>query len=405
MRIKNDSDAHQKVVLSKEVNKPLLLNVIFTPFLSVILNQNSIFVSCSISHEKSNIMLKACFKKHTFEFITPGGTSRGVLNTKDSWYIIVYDDQFPDQKGIGECSLIYGLSIDKPDLFESKLTEVVNNIEKWDLWLEGGLDDFPAIRMGLETAIKDLLEGGEQILFPSEFTEGRAQIPINGLVWMGDYRIMKERVIEKINAGFHCIKIKIGAIKFDEEIALLKLIRKDFSDKDIEIRVDANGAFAPGDAMEKLNRLSEYNLHSIEQPVKPGQWDVMAELCRKSPLAIALDEELIGIKTESEIRNMLTVIKPQYIILKPSLLGGMRQSYRFIAEAEKQDINWWVTSALEGNIGLNAIAQWTYTLNNNVPQGLGTGMLFSNNIPSPLAIEMGGLFYDCQGIWDLSTIT
>lgn len=349
-------------------------------------------------------MLKAFTKKHTFEFITPGGTSRGILKTKDSWYIVIYDDDYSNVYGIGECSIIKGLSIDNAEDMETKLDAVVNDINNWAYWLEEGLDDFPSIRFGLETAIKDIAEGGNRLLFTSEFTEGRAQIPINGLVWMGDYQIMRERLIEKIKLGYRCVKIKIGAIDFADELNLLKLVRADFSESDIELRVDANGAFTPDNALEKLKQLSQYNIQSIEQPIMAHQREQMAELCKSSPIPIALDEELIGLMKEDEIGCMLDTINPQYIVVKPSLLGGLRQSQIVINEAEKRNIEWWVTSALEGNIGLNAIAQWTYSLDNNMAQGLGTGMLFKNNIPSPLSIEEAGLFYDQNKDWDLNHI-
>lgn len=349
-------------------------------------------------------MLKARFRKHTLNFITPGGTSRGILTSKDSWILIVYVEDSPEIYGIGECSIIRGLSIDDRPDFEYKINEVCNDINNWQYWLEKGLVDFPSLRFGLEMAIKDLSEDDNFVLFPSEFTEGMGSIPINGLVWMGNYREMRDRIIDKIESGYSCIKLKVGAINFDDEISLLKLIRKDFSSDDIELRLDANGAFNKNDASEKLKKLSEFKIHSIEQPVSPKQHQLMSELCSTSPIPIALDEELIGIHKISDIRKLLEVIQPQYIILKPGLLGGWSQSSLFIREAENQNIGWWVTSALEGNIGLNAIAQWTYTLNNPLPQGLGTGQLFSNNFNSPLSIRKGYLHYDQNKTWDIDNI-
>lgn len=349
-------------------------------------------------------MLKASFKKHVFQFKRPGGTSRGVLSTKDSWYLIIFDSEQPGIKGIGECSIIKGLSIDDRPDFEQKLQAVIRNIGKHKHWLNAGLDDFPSIRFGLEMALSDLANGGSKILYPSLFTNHMKGIPINGLVWMGAFDFMREQIVEKINTGFRCIKLKIGAINFDDELSLLKMIRKEFNEDELELRVDANGAFQADEALEKLKRLSEYRLHSIEQPVRQGQWVEMAKLCYETPLPIALDEELIGIKKQDEIRKMLETIKPQYIILKPSLVGGWLQSGQFIEEAEKLGISWWVTSALEGNIGLNAISQWTATLNNPMPQGLGTGQLFTNNIPSPLFIENAELFFNIRNYWDLNSI-
>ncbi len=350
-------------------------------------------------------MLKAFFEKQIFNFRQPGGTSRGVLTSKNSWFIIVYDDDNPQVKGIGECSILAGLSIDDRPDFEQKITQVCEDINNWQNWLEEELFEFPAIRFGLETAIRDLYVDGTKLLFPSSFTDGKASIPINGLVWMGDYLTMRKRIIDKIESGYNCIKIKIGAINFDDELNLLRLIRNDFSEKDIELRLDANGAFSPDEASEKLKSLSEFAVHSIEQPIKQNQWESMAKLCRTSPIPIALDEELIGIHKKQDIIQMLETIIPQYIILKPSLLGGWKQSNIFIEEAENYNIGWWVTSALESNIGLNAIAQWAYSLQNDMPQGLGTGQLFTNNIPSPLNIENANLRYNTSSSWDLKSLT
>lgn len=349
-------------------------------------------------------MLEAFFKKHTLNFKQPGGTSRGVLTSKQSWFIFIFEKDNPQIKGVGECSILKGLSIDDRPDFEHKLKQVCDNINTWQHWLEDGLFEFPAIRFGVEMAIKDLSVGGTKILFPSLFTEGKDSISINGLVWMGDYLTMRKRIIDKIDYGYSCVKIKIGAINFDDELKLLKLIRNDFTEKEIELRLDANGAFAPDEAIEKLDKLSEFAVHSIEQPIKQHKWEKMSEICKLSPIPIALDEELIGIHRRDNIKQMLEIIKPQYIILKPGLLGGWKQSNTFIDEAENHNVGWWVTSALESNIGLNAIAQWTYTLKNSMPQGLGTGQLFNNNIPSPLEIVDAKLGYSTLLDWDLNEI-
>ena len=349
-------------------------------------------------------MLKASFKKHTFVFKQPGGTSRGVLSTKDSWYLVLYDDKNPQVKGIGECSIIERLSIDDRPDFEDKLVEVCSKINDFQQWLKSGLEDFPAIRFALETALIDLENKGQRILFLSDFIEGKQGIPINGLVWMGNYQFMKEQIIAKIEAGFRCLKLKIGAINFEDEIKLLQMIRKEFNASELELRVDANGAFQTNEAPEKLKRLSDFQLHSIEQPIRQGYWEEMARLCETSPIPIALDEELIGICEESVINEMLEIIKPRYIILKPSLLGGFKQSEKFIHAAEQKEIDWWVTSALEGNIGLNAISQWTAKLGNPMPQGLGTGQLFTNNIDSPLFIQNAQLFHDEKNLWNLNQV-
>ncbi|MEJ2596237.1 MAG: o-succinylbenzoate synthase [bacterium] len=349
-------------------------------------------------------MSRSAVIKHTLSFKIPGGTSRGVLTRKDSWYIILYGDDNGQKMGIGECSLIPGLSPDdKPD-FREKLYEVLDGSQPLSQHLSKGLEQYPAIRFGLETAIMDLKQGGTRQLFPSSFLRGEAGIPINGLVWMGEYHFMKQQILQKIKEGFRCIKIKVGAIDFEDELRLLKMIRSDFNENELELRVDANGAFPFDVALEKLSRLSEFRIHSIEQPIRQGQWQEMAALCESSPIPIALDEELIGITETRQKQILLETISPQYIILKPSLLGGYQPCESYIRYAERNGIGWWVTSALEGNIGLNAIAQWTATLGNSLPQGLGTGQLFSNNIPSPLFIKNAKLYYDPETGWDLNSL-
>ncbi len=346
-------------------------------------------------------MLKASYKKYLLKFKHPGRTSRGILHEKETWFIFVYDDINPEIKGVGECGLFRGLSVDDRPDYEEKLNEVCESISGNKFWLEEGLTKFPSIKFGLETALLDLKNKGKRIIFPSEFTKGNTSIPINGLIWMGSFSLMKNQVKQKLEEGFRCIKIKIGAIDFEKEISLIKMIRREFSENDIEIRVDANGAFSPDEALEKLKRLSDHKLHSIEQPIRSGQFKEMAQLCKHSPLPIALDEELIGIFDINEKQKLLETIKPQYIILKPSLTGGFSGSEEWIRIAEENKISWWITSALESNIGLNALAQWTYTLNNPAFQGLGTGSLFTNNFNSPLILHGQNLFYDAEKSWDL----
>jgi len=344
-------------------------------------------------------MLKASFKKYTLNFNFPAGTSRGVLQQKDSWFIILSIDNL--KNGIGECGLLKGLSFDDKPGYEDKIQEVcaeINTTQKYDLQK---LVEFPSIRFGLEMAFLDLQSKLERILFPSNFAEGKDSININGLVWMGEFDFMLKQIREKIEKGFSCIKLKIGAIDFEKEILLIHSIRKEFSETDIEIRVDANGAFSPKEALEKLKRLAEYDLHSIEQPIKQGQWEEMAKLCEGTPLPIALDEELIGIFEKKKKEELLNQIKPQYIILKPSLVGGFAVSEEWIELAEQNNIGWWVTSALESNIGLSAISQWTYKLGNKMPQGLGTGQLYTNNFESPLIITNGQLNYLPSITWNL----
>jgi o-succinylbenzoate synthase len=344
--------------------------------------------------------MKASFRNINLQFKFPAGTSRGVLLHKPSSFLILEKDGFT---GIGECSTIPNLSIDTVETYSEKLEEVCQLLNEGYDSSTIVLDDFPSIAFGLETALLDLEANGSKILFPSAFTHGKTGIPINGLVWMGDKDFMQKQIWEKIAAGYHCIKLKVGAIDFETELEIISGIRNEFSPDDMEIRLDANGGFTPSDALEKLNKLSKFQIHSIEQPIKPRQFEKMAELCRQSPIPIVLDEELIGVKpTDKEF--ILEKIKPSYIILKPSLIGGFLESEEWIQLADKHHVNWWITSALEANIGLNAIAQWTFTLNSSLPQGLGTGQLYHNNIPSPLVIEKAKLFYKPDFDWDLSSI-
>jgi len=335
--------------------------------------------------------LEASFSKFNLKFKQPGGTSRGILHYKETYFIRVSNTI---DIGIGECALFRGLSIDDVPDYEQKLQWLCNNVNLDMDFLLTELIEFPSILFGLEQALLSLKSKDNYELFPSEFTKGKDSIPINGLIWMGDKSFMQKQLKEKISKGFSTIKLKIGAIDFSTELAILKSIRNEFSADEIELRVDANGAFLPGEAMEKLKILSEFDLHSIEQPIKPGQWEEMAKLCDESPLAIAMDEELIGVFNDSDKKKLIRVIQPQYIILKPSLIGGYIGTDTWIELAEENNIGWWITSALESNIGLNAIAQYTYKLRSKIPQGLGTGGLFTNNIDSPLLVNNGALYYN-----------
>ena len=349
-------------------------------------------------------MLQATFQKYTLQFKQASGTSRGVLRTKDSWFIFLQNTDNPAITGIGECGLLKGLSADDVPEYEAKVAEVCQTINNYDYWLSEGLRTFPSIHFGLEIALKDLAAQGSKILFPSDFTEKEMPVPINGLIWMGAKQFMFDQIKTKLAAGFDCIKLKIGAIDFAAELDLLKYIRQQFSAKDIEIRVDANGAFKPSNALEKLKRLSEFDLHSIEQPIKQGQLQEMAQLCEKTPLPIALDEELIGVFTADKKRMVIKTIRPQYLIFKPSFIGGYSGTQEWIDLCKEFDTPWWMTSALESNIGLNAIAQWTAVLDNPMPQGLGTGQLYTNNIESPLTVKDGRIHYQQDGQWDLSNL-
>lgn len=345
--------------------------------------------------------MKATYYKYILNFKKPGGTSRGILTKKETWFIFIEQDE---QLGIGECGILRSLSIDDRPDYEQKLQWVCENINLGKEILFNELTEFPSIQFGLEQAFISLNSQNPFLLFPSDFTNNNASIYINGLIWMGDEAFMKQQIQEKLKLGFNCLKMKIGAIDFESEIKLLKTIRKNFSANEVELRVDANGAFTPGGALEKLERLSEFDLHSIEQPIKPNQPDEMAKLCENSPVPIALDEELIGIHDVTNKEKLIQIIKPQYIILKPSLTGGYKKSKEWIDIADTNNIGWWVTSALESNIGLNAIAQWTHTLNNEMPQGLGTGSLYTNNFESPLIVKNGQLIHAKDLQWDITGV-
>lgn len=345
-------------------------------------------------------MLKATYTKYTLNLTEERGTSRGWLQTKDSWFIKIWKEDQPNEIGIGECSYLPGLNPEKIENYEAKVAEVCEKINEHPFWLDNGLTEFPSIHFGLETALLDLEKKGNKILFETAFSSSQKSIPINGLIWMGSFENMMEQVDEKIASGFRCIKLKIGAIDFEKELHILKSIRE--KSADIELRVDANGAFSPAEALEKLKRLSEYNLHSIEQPIKQGLPATMNQLCKESPLPIALDEELIGKFTREEKAKTLDEINPPYIILKPSLIGGIKGSKQWIELAEERSINWWITSALESNIGLNAISQFVATTGNIMFQGLGTGKLYTNNIDSPLQVVGDEIHYKKELNWDLS---
>ena len=337
-------------------------------------------------------MYKASVEKYVLDFKRPSGTSRGVLTKKDSWFIRIWETKNPAIVGIGEASIIQNLSPEWDEHYEDFLEVVVKNINEYVNEGREGLLAYPSIYFAIETALLDLKNGGEGVVFPSDFVTNQAPITINGLIWMGSKEYMFEQINEKIEEGYSCLKLKIGAIDFSSELDLLDFIRSKFSKDQLELRVDANGAFLPKDALHQLNELAQFDLHSIEQPIKQGQLTEMAELCAKTPVPIALDEELIGVHSKNEKQALLRKINPHYIILKPSLIGGFRGSDEWIELAESLNIDWWITSALESNIGLNAIAQYTFIKNNPLPQGLGTGQLYTNNIPSGLTISEGKLF-------------
>ena len=343
--------------------------------------------------------MKATFKKYSLTFKQASGTSRGILHTKETYFLKIENEH---TFGIGECAVFKGLSADDRPDYETKLQWLCTNIHVPKIELLTALVEFPSIQFGLEQALLSLESSSTFELFPSKFTKSIDTISINGLIWMGSKEFMNQQIKDKLAAGFSTIKMKIGAIDFETELNLLKSIRKEFSSKEIELRVDANGAFIPSEALEKLKKLSDFEIHSIEQPIKQGQLHEIADLCLKTPLPIALDEELIGVFNVTKQQELLQTINPQYIILKPSLVGGFSGSEQWIQFAENEKINWWITSALESNVGLNAIAQWTYTLGNKMPQGLGTGGLFTNNFECPLEVETGRLQYNIKKDWNFN---
>jgi len=333
-------------------------------------------------------MKTAKFHQYILNFKQPSGTSRGVLNTKETYFIEIFED---DKKGIGECSLFRGLSFDDDDDYEDALEWACRNINLKLEELQEELINHPSIIFGIEQALLNLEYQGD-LYFPSDFTDGKDSIKINGLIWMGNSDFMQSQIKEKLENDFTCIKLKIGT-DWDSEKEILKSLRQKFPKEKIELRVDANGAFSPEQAKIVLQELADLDIHSIEQPIEAGNWEAMAELCKNTPTPIALDEELIGVLNFESKKDLLKEINPQYIILKPSLIGGFSGSDEWINLAEKNNIGWWITSALESNIGLNAIAQYTYTKKNPMPQGLGTGSLFTNNFETPLFLEGENLWF------------
>lgn len=372
-------------------------------------------------------MYKIEISERTLHFKQPAGTSRGVYTTRHSYYLTLTSDEMPGVEGVGECATLPDLSCDAKPEYEMTLRQVCQMVEQMGRIPYDMIRAYPSITFGLETAfasffdeakkklgemnlsegktsVEILKEAGVSVptgmenlvnLFDSPFGRGEEGITINGLVWMGTYEEMLARLEEKLQAGFHCVKLKIGAIDFFKELDLIKRIRDVYTQEQVELRVDANGGFLPENAMSQLEALAKYDIHSIEQPIKQHQWPKMAQLCRETPLPIALDEELIGVNVRSMKEALLDTIRPQYIILKPSLHGGIYGCNEWIQLASQRGIGSWITSALESNIGLNAIAHYAakvYGPNVEMPQGLGTGQLFTDNIPMPLEIRGDKLF-------------
>jgi o-succinylbenzoate synthase len=333
--------------------------------------------------------MRADFKKYALQFVYPMGTSRGVLRERDIFLLFLSSGS---ATGIGECAPLPGLSADDRPDYGAKVTQICRYISAGQDPAAFELAQWPSLRFGLETAVMSLRSADANVLFDTPFTRGAAGIAINGLVAMGDIDQMYQQACQKIAQGFTCLKFKIGALRFDDECRLIADIRSRHSE--VEIRLDANGAFTAAEALEKIGALAPYQIHSIEQPIRPGQWRQLAEICQASPVAVALDEELIGIAEPVRMTEMLDQIRPAFIVLKPSLVGGFAVAERWIRAAGGLGIAYWVTSMLESNVGLNAISQWVSTLDSEIPQGLGTGRLFARNFASALQIREGLLFYD-----------
>ncbi|ATV33440.1 o-succinylbenzoate synthase [Prevotella intermedia] len=336
-------------------------------------------------------MRKITITSKLLHFLQPAGTSRGVYNTRLSFYLKLTSDEQPDVVGVGECATLPDLSCDAmpPNEYERKLRTFCDEYERTGVIDYEAMRAYPSMLFGLETAVAQFNAKGSLNFFNTPFGRGEEGIPINGLVWMGTFEEMFERLEAKLKAGFRCIKLKIGAIDFDRELQLIRHIRSTFSRNDVELRLDANGGFTPEEALSRMEALVQYDIHSIEQPIKQHQWAEMARLCAATPLPIGLDEELIGVNERQKKIELLDTIRPQYIVLKPSLHGGMAGTEEWIQLARERNIGSWITSALESNVGLNAIAQLTasiYGTNIRHAQGLGTGQLFADNIEMPLKV-------------------
>lgn len=353
------------------------------------------------------------YQPYTLHFVFEAGTSRGVLTEKTSWLLHVHDPEQPEQYGLGECGPLVGLSVDDRPDFEAQIKAICALFNSLDLDIfpfnlpiilnQLVPAELPSVRFGLEMALLDYLGGGQRTLFDNAFSRAESPLPINGLIWMGKPDFMQEQIETKLAAGFTTLKLKIGALDFQTELDLLKGLRKRFSAETLCLRVDANGAFAVSEALGKLEQLAELGIHSIEQPIKAGQPEAMASLIAQSPLPIALDEELIGIHDYTHKFQLLKALHPPFIILKPTLLGGFQQTKEWVEIARRLGIQWWITSALESNIGLNAIAQFTAEFQNPLPQGLGTGLLYHNNFSAPLAIQSGYL-HQTNEPWEVASL-
>ncbi len=335
------------------------------------------------------------------------GTSRGILKNKQSVFLKLHN-QKTNLQGLGEAGPLKGLSqefgMDLKTLIHAKLKDLNGDAQLIEEFIRKDFKVYSSIKFAIESAYLDACTENPYQIFRTDFFKGHQHIPINGLIWMGEYELMKEQIAQKLQEGFECIKIKIGALDIDHEMRLIHDLRKKFSKENIEIRVDANGAFKYDEAREIMKDLYKLDIHSIEQPIAANNYEDMSRLAKDSKLDIALDEELIGIREPNAKLSLLKTIKPQFIVLKPSLHGGLFESSQWIDFAKTQAIGWWITSALESNIGLNVISQFVSQYNPVIKQGLGTGKLFENNFTSPLKLSKGNISYDSSLKWDLKNL-
>ena len=353
-------------------------------------------------------MLRLIYSRRTLRFNFPARTSRSALTEHIVWYLLLAEDHETGPCGVGEAAPLAGLSPDFGPTFESEIQALCgrfNAARLHSFTAEQALEfvgpHLPSLLFALETAALDFGRGGRHQLYDNAFSRGEDFLPINGLVWMGDAGFMRAQIRDKLAAGYSCLKLKIGSLDFATELELLAEIRAAAGPEKLMLRVDANGAFAPADALVKLKALAAFELHSIEQPIGAGQGGAMRRLCQQSPVPVGLDEELIGVSDAAVQEALLVEIQPAYLILKPTLLGGHSATRRWIALAEKHGVGWWITSALESNIGLNAVAQLTAEYDvGGFAQGLGTGQLYENNVESPLEAAAGELRYDPAGTWE-----
>ncbi|MEM7028174.1 MAG: o-succinylbenzoate synthase [Chloroflexota bacterium] len=344
---------------------------------------------------------QASYKKYVLQFKKPAGTSRGYLYHQENFFVQLTDPETPTVFGIGEAGPLVGLSVDDRPDFEEKIAQVCEAINAGERLGDLQLADWPALAFAIEMAALDLQNGGRRRWFDTAFSRGEAILPTHGLIWMADQKGLQRQIEQKVAQGFRCVKLKVGALPFERECEVLATIRRMYTADEVEIRLDANGAFSADNALKMLETLAQYKIFVLEQPIKPGQWGVMADLCRNSPIPIALDEELIGQFEMLHRRQLLEQIKPACLVLKPTLIGGFTSAEEWIALAQERQIGWWVNSALESNVGLNAIAQWVSHFETDFVHGLGTGQLYTNNISSPLQLVDAGLTINLAQKWDL----